>query len=87
MKVLVYGANGWIGTQFIELLMKNNIDFIKGTSRVNKLADLKKEIQETYPTNVISFIGITHGKINDKEYSTIDYLEQKGKLYENIMER
>ena len=33
---------------------------------------------------LVSFIGRTHGKINDIEYSTIDYLEQEGKLKENI---
>ena len=31
----------------------------------------------------MSFIGRTHGKIGDKEYPTIDYLEQPGKLVEN----
>jgi dTDP-4-dehydrorhamnose reductase len=84
MKVLVYGSNGWIGTQFIQLLTNNNIDFVKGISRSDNFQDLKKEIFEVSPTNVISFIGRTHGKIDDKIYTTIDYLEQKGKLYENI---
>ena len=36
------------------------------------------------PTNIISFIGRTHGKINDTEFTTIDYLEQEGKLVENV---
>ena len=30
------------------------------------------------------FIGRTHGCIGDKKYATIDYLEQKGKLLENV---
>jgi nucleoside-diphosphate-sugar epimerase len=84
MKVLVYGSNGWIGEQFIDLLSNNKIEFVKGTSRVNNLSDLKNEILNIKPTHVISFIGRTHGKINDKIYTTIDYLEQKGKLYENV---
>jgi nucleoside-diphosphate-sugar epimerase len=84
MKVLVYGSNGWIGEQFIELLIQNNIEYVKGNSRVNNLTDVKKELIDISPTNVISFIGRTHGKIDDKIYSTIDYLEEKGKLYENI---
>ena len=42
------------------------------------------EIDEYSPTHIVSFIGRTHGIIDDKIYSTIDYLEQKGKLYENI---
>ena len=53
-------------------------------SRVDNKENLLTEIKEYKPTHAISFIGRTHGKINDKVYSTIDYLEQKGKLYENI---
>ena len=33
---------------------------------------------------MVSFIGRTHGKIGDKQYTTIDYLEQEGKLQENV---
>lgn len=84
MKILVYGSKGWIGQQFIEILQKQNIDFIKGNVRVDHIKDLKKELDETRPTHVISFIGRTHGKIGNQEYSTIDYLEQDGKLVENI---
>jgi 3,5-epimerase/4-reductase len=84
MKILVYGSKGWIGNQFIDLLNKLHIDYIEGNTRVNDIHELKKEISEVQPTNVISFIGRTHGKINDKVYTTIDYLEQKGKLYENV---
>ena len=43
-----------------------------------------KELDTIKPTHVISFIGRTHGTIGDKEYTTIDYLEQPGKLVENI---
>ena len=32
----------------------------------------------------MSFIGRTHGVIGEKEYTTIDYLEQKGKILENV---
>lgn len=84
MRILVYGSNGWIGGQFINLLKKNNIDFVNGTSRVDKLEDVKNEIIQMKPTNIVSFIGRTHGKIDHKVFSTIDYLEQKGKLHENI---
>ena len=36
------------------------------------------------PSHIISFTGRTHGIINGKQYHTIDYLEQPGKLKENI---
>jgi dTDP-glucose 4,6-dehydratase len=84
MRILVYGSNGWIGGQFVKLLESLNIDFIKGKSRVDNEVDLINEINVVKPTNVISFIGRTHGKIKDKIYTTIDYLEQEGKLVENM---
>jgi len=84
MKVLVYGHRGWIGEQFIHILQKNSIHYHLGKSRVENIQSLQKEIDEIQPTHIISFIGRTHGRIGEKEYTTIDYLEQKGKLFENV---
>jgi len=84
MKILVYGANGWIGTQFVDILKNKNTEFLSGKSRTNDKISLENEINEYMPTHVISFIGRTHGKIGDKIYTTIDYLEEEGKLVENI---
>ena len=84
MNILVYGSNGWIGNQFINLLQQNNLNFIKGNSRVDNIDNLEQEIDTNKPTHIVSFIGRTHGKIDDKIFTTIDYLEQKGKLYENV---
>ena len=84
MNILVYGSNGWIGGQFINLLHEKNVQFFKGTSRADNYNDLLEEIKTIKPTHVISFIGRTHGKIDDKIYTTIDYLEQDGKLIENV---
>ena len=84
MRVLVYGSKGWIGGQFINILNKTNTDYVCGISRVDNDETLSREIIETKPTHVVSFIGRTHGKIDDKIYTTIDYLEQEGKLVENM---
>ena len=84
MLVLVYGSKGWIGSQFITILTNNNIGFALGESRVDKEDELILEINEIKPTHIVSFIGRTHGKIGTKIYSTIDYLEEEGKLYENV---
>lgn len=81
MNILIYGSKGWIGQQFVDLLKNNNINFIEGKERENNYED---EINTYNPSHVISLIGRTHGKIDDKVYSTIDYLEQDGKLRENI---
>ena len=84
MLVLVYGSKGWIGSQFLEILKKNKVDFVCGNSRIEKEEELILEINNVIPTHIVSFIGRTHGKIGSKVYSTIDYLEEEGKLYENI---
>ena len=84
MKVLIYGSCGWIGTQFIDILKNNNIDFISGLSRVDNECALNQEIDNIKPSHIISFIGRTHGIIGNKKYTTIDYLEEPGKLTENV---
>lgn len=82
--ILVFGSNGWIGTQFVELLEKYNIKYASATCRADDSKGIIKDIEHFSPTHIISFIGRTHGTIDDKEYTTIDYLEQDGKLVENI---
>jgi 3,5-epimerase/4-reductase len=91
MKVLLYGANGWIGGMVNNILLKSGHEVIVGKERHEKM--LEQEIIETKPTHIMSFIGRTHGSITTvddkgnetcKEYTTIDYLEQPGKLVENV---
>ena len=84
MKVLIYGSRGWIGQQFVQLLNEHSVDYVCGNSRVDNDDELLLEIESIAPTHIISFIGRTHGKIGDKIYTTIDYLEEPGKLVENI---
>ena len=84
MKFLIYGGKGWIGSQFIKLLDNKQTEYYVGESRADDTNSLTNEIDSINPTHVISFIGRTHGKIGEKVYSTIDYLEEEGKLVENI---
>ena len=84
MRILIYGGHGWIGNQFVGILQKKKIDYVIGNSRVDDDKFLLDEINKVKPTHIVSFIGRTHGRIDDKIYTTIDYLEQDGKLYENI---
>jgi dTDP-4-dehydrorhamnose reductase len=80
MKLLIYGSNGWIGTQLLQELKKKKIDYIKGRERATNLSQLQNEILSLKPTNVISLIGRTHGKtINNS-----DYLQDNSKLFENL---
>ena len=80
----MYGGIGWIGNQFVDILKEKKIDYVIGSSRVDQDTLLLDEIKSINPTHIVSFIGRTHGRIDDKVYTTIDYLEQDGKLYENI---
>lgn len=84
MRILIYGAHGWIGKQFVNILHQEDVIFYIGKARVDNVKEVTKEIDLKNPTHVVSFIGRTHGVIGDKEYKTIDYLEQEGKLKENI---
>ena len=83
-KVLIYGSGGWIGGQVCVLLQQMGIEFVEGKVRAEDIDGLEKEIEEIKPTHIMSFIGRTHGKIGEREYTTIDYLEQPGKIKENV---
>ena len=83
MKWLIYGHRGWIGTYFCNFVKDNNyptIDLITTDSRVENIEDVKKDLDSIKPDRVISFVGRTSGP----GFTTIDYLEQKGKLKENV---
>lgn len=84
IRILIYGANGWLGEQFCNYLSSENVTFFKGNERLENEKQLECEILKVKPNNIIGFTGRTHGKIEDKVFTTIDYLEQEGKLYDNI---
>jgi dTDP-glucose 4,6-dehydratase len=97
MKILVYGHKGWIGQQFISILREKNLkgydyeyginsgfEYVLGEARVDNIDDVNRELILERPSHVVSFIGRTHGAIGDKVFTTIDYLEQPGKLRENV---
>lgn len=79
---LIYGAKGWIGGMVKEFILGHRPDdkIVEGQARVDHEDEVDQEIGTVKPDRVMSFIGRTHGP----GYSTIDYLEQKGKLVENV---
>ena len=51
----------------IDLLKKNtNIEFFKGTSRVDNIENVTSERETIKPSHIVSFIGRTHGSIEKK---------------------
>ena len=82
MRILIFGGNGWIGQQFTPILSTQSIEHLVATSRVDldHIAELEEEMDAFAPTHVVSFLGRTHGE----KFATIDYLEQPGKLVENV---
>jgi dTDP-4-dehydrorhamnose reductase len=82
MKVLVFGARGWIGKQFIS---NTTHTIIEANTRPENYQDTFDEIQQVNPDCVISFLGRTFGKDSSGTLiPSIDYLELPGKLYENM---
>jgi len=81
LKWLIYGK-GWISNHFVDNLktLRSKDTIIIGESRVDNVKTLKMELETIKPDRVVSLIGRTNGK----NFTTIDYLEQKDKLVENI---
>ena len=84
MRILVFGGNGWIGQQFVSVVNASSVSLVHriAVERVDldRIANLEEEIDAFAPTHIISFLGRTHGE----NFTTIDYLEQPGKLVENV---
>jgi hypothetical protein len=62
-RLLVYGARGWIGEQFIDLLKHQNINFEVAQERPGSVSDgvISDEITSHQPSHVVCLIGRTHG--------------------------
>lgn len=81
MRWLLYGSRGWIGQQIVALLQSlGSNEIIEGTSRIDDYQTTYDEIKTVNPDRVICTTGRTSGQ----GCSNIDYLEQKGKLVENL---
>jgi dTDP-4-dehydrorhamnose reductase len=84
MKVFLIGHNGWIGKQYIDLFKSNNIEFSNSFHRA-ETEEFKQDILNYAPSHVLCCMGRTHGTtVDGTKYATIDYLENKETLRENI---
>lgn len=86
-RFLVYGHRGWIGSMACGLLEKNNLDYVRGNARLHSVDQVRFDIETHHPTHILSFTGRTHGTTEDgRRITTIDYLEEEGKLVENLQD-
>ena len=82
---LIFGGDGWIGGKACNYLKENNIRFYKARCRADDIEGIRKEFSSHSDiTNVMSFIGRTHGTFEGTKITTIDYLEKPGKLVDNL---
>jgi dTDP-glucose 4,6-dehydratase len=79
-RALIWGARGWIGGQFKKVLISRGWSVVDARSRADDRRAVSSEIDKTRATHIVSLIGRTHGP----GFTTIDYLEQKDKLLENM---
>ena len=77
---LVFGAKGWIGKQIVSLLEMYGEQVIKSTDHFLNFHEVKALIDQKAPDRIVCAVGRTYGP----GFTTIDYLEQKGKLIENL---
>jgi 3,5-epimerase/4-reductase len=82
--VLLYGGAGWIGSHLQRLLEEEGTHFVLGAARADNRADVDAELGAVDPSLVVAALGRTHGVHDGRSYGTIDFLEQRGRLTDNL---
>jgi 3,5-epimerase/4-reductase len=77
---LMFGGNGWIGGMVKKVLREQGEVVVDARARADDEDGIVADIEYYDPDRILCLVGRTHGP----GYSTIDYLEQKGKLVENV---
>jgi nucleoside-diphosphate-sugar epimerase len=80
MRWLVCGAKGWIGSQVCERLHAVGEQVFDCHEHFQSYKEVLETIELIHPDRIVCAIGRTFGP----GYTTIDYLEQPGKLEENL---
>jgi len=75
-KILIYGSKGWIGSQFIDILNENNINYIEGKSRVDDIDNLYQEmLNDKYKLDEINKI---YNPMTPREDYKKEYIWKQG---------
>lgn len=80
MRWLLIGSKGWIGSQIRDILVSKKEEILEINAHFTNFSELKYEIEKKKADRIICSVGRTYGP----GFSTIDYLEQSGKLTENL---
>lgn len=80
---LVLGHRGWIGQQVVGILERGGYTTYTTGVRADDELGMAAVLDDIKPTHVMSLIGRTHGP-EGSGFTTIDYLEEPGKLVENV---
>lgn len=80
MKWLVFGGDGWIGSQVAALLRARGDDVCIPRVRADDEAGVDALLRDDRPDRVLGLMGRTHGP----GHATIDYLERKDVLVDNV---
>jgi 3,5-epimerase/4-reductase len=82
--ILIYGGDGWIGKKIINILSDLKAEHFVSKNRADNISAIETEILTLQPENVLCLLGRTHGSFEGEYIHTIDYLEKKGKIQENV---
>jgi len=78
---LLFGCNGWIGTQFRQELDREGVDYVMAVSRMDQTMEVEKELVRVRPDRIVTLAGRTSGG----GIATIDYLEGgRQQTHENV---
>jgi UDP-glucose 4,6-dehydratase len=81
MKWLIFGAKGWIGQEICGILGRcKDQEILQTDIHPTSYKEVRDEIDSLCPDRIVCCVGRTYGG----SFKTIDYLEQKDKLFENL---
>jgi len=87
LRWLLFGHRGWIAAQFLRVLAeaRSQDEVLLAVSRADEEDAVEAELMRLRPDRVVCMIGRTHGPdLSQPGHSTIDYLEEPGRLRENV---
>lgn len=81
MKILVFGARGWIGSQMTPLLAAAGFEVVEASARADDEVAVAALLDAERPDRVLSVIGRTRGG----DVGTIDFLEDEAKCHDKLV--